>query len=218
VTTIIKAVIIGCSIAAGMASGAQAVEWHSQSERTSKASMHLTVYGETLPPIGYVKFCKEHSDECRQAGGSAAHVVMTDRRWKELDRVNGLVNNKIQPVTDQELYNVPEHWTYPDAKGDCEDYVLLKKHYLARLGWPKEALLITVVLDQQGAGHAVLTVATDLGDLVLDNQSPTVLAWQDTPYHYIKRQSQSHPSRWVSLDPKHAANRSVTSGKLTTKR
>ena len=217
-TRIIKAVIVGCGIAAGIASSAQAVEWNNQPGRTSKASMHLTVYGETLPPIGYVQFCRDHSKECREATGGQGRVVMTDQRWRELNRVNDLVNSQIQPVTDQELYNVPEHWTYPQAKGDCEDYVLLKKHYLARLGWPKEALLITVVLDEQGAGHAVLTVATDLGDLVLDNQNARVLAWQDTPYHYIKRQSQTHPSRWVSLDPKHAANKAVTSGRLNTKR
>ncbi|MGI9412108.1 MAG: transglutaminase-like cysteine peptidase [Hyphomicrobiales bacterium] len=201
-----------------MAPIAQAAEWQSHTARTAKASMHLTVYGETLPPIGYVQFCKAHAKVCRKAGGKTKRMVMTDRRWKELSRVNSLVNNKIQPVTDQELYNVPEHWAYPEAQGDCEDYVLLKKHYLAQLGWPREALLITVVLDQQNAGHAVLTVATDVGDLVLDNQNPSVLAWQDTPYRYIKRQSQSHPSRWVSLDPKHEANRTVTSGRLITKR
>ncbi len=31
-------------------------------------------------------------------------------------------------------------------------------------GWPREALLITVVRDKKGDGHAVLTVKTDKGD------------------------------------------------------
>ena len=37
-------------------------------------------------------------------------------------------------------------------------------------GWPREALLITVVRDKKGDGHAVLTVKTDKGEFILDNQ------------------------------------------------
>lgn len=180
--------------------------------------MHLKVYGEALPPIGYVNFCKAYSDECNRRGGNNTLMTMTNQRWAELVKINEHVNKKVEPVTDQELYDVAEHWTYPQTKGDCEDYVLLKKFYLAEMGWPPEALLITVVLDEQKAGHAVLTVTTDLGDFVLDNQNPDILPWQDTPYRYIKRQSQKHPSAWVSLDPTYRSTRNTTAGRLTTDR
>ena len=65
-------------------------------------------------------------------------------------------------MTDLEHWGVVERWNYPDdGYGDCEDYVLLKRRMLMQAGWPREALLITVVRDKKGDGHAVLTVKTD---------------------------------------------------------
>jgi predicted transglutaminase-like cysteine proteinase len=91
------------------------------------------------------------------------------------------------------------------ATGDCEDYVLLKRRMLIRSGWPREALLVTVVRDRKDEGHAVLTVITDKGDYVLDNQNEDILLWSETGYHFVKRQSQSHPNAWVLLgDPRPA--------------
>ena len=43
-------------------------------------------------------------------------------------------------------------------------------------------------------------VRTDRGDLVLDNQDGTVLVWNDTPYEFIKRQSQADAGKWVGID------------------
>ena len=217
-TSIMKAALLGCGLIAGAMTTAKAVEWNTTTELAPRANMHLRVYGKTLPPVGYVQFCKSHKKQCAQRVGNTSTVEMTNERWAELTRINSYVNDKVEPVTDQDLYEVAEHWTYPEAQGDCEDYVLLKKYYLSELGWPPETLLITVVLDEQGAGHAVLTVKTDLGDFVLDNQNQDILPWQDTPYRYIKRQSQAHPSVWVSLDPKYSSKRSTTAGRLTTDR
>ena len=62
-----------------------------------------------------------------------------------------------------------------------------------------EALLITVVRDKKGEGHAVLTVKTDKGEFILDNQNETVVAWTETGYRFVKRQSQGDPNQWVSL-------------------
>jgi predicted transglutaminase-like cysteine proteinase len=70
---------------------------------------------------------------------------------------------------------------------------------LMQAGWPREALLITVVRDKRGDGHAVLTVKTDRGEYILDNQESEVLAWNKTGYRYVKRQSQSDQNAWVSL-------------------
>ncbi|MGD0025174.1 MAG: transglutaminase-like cysteine peptidase, partial [Xanthobacteraceae bacterium] len=83
--------------------------------------------------------------------------------------------------------------------GDCEDYVLLKRRMLMQAGWPREALLITVVRDLHGDGHAILTVKTDKGEFILDNQRDEILLWSDTGYRFVKRQSQSDPNVWVSL-------------------
>ena len=89
-----------------------------------------------------------------------------------MQRVNLWVNSHVKPMTDMDHWGVVERWNYPDdGYGDCEDYVLLKRKMLMQEGWPREALLITVVRDQNGDGHAVLTVKTDKGEFILDNQS-----------------------------------------------
>jgi predicted transglutaminase-like cysteine proteinase len=106
---------------------------------------------------------------------------------------------------------VVEKWSYPDdGYGDCEDYVLLKRRMLLQAGWPREALLITVVRDKKDEGHAVLTVKTDKGDFILDNQAENVALWSDTGYRFVKRQSQTDPNVWVSLGDPHAATATAT--------
>ena len=105
------------------------------------------------------------------------------------------VNDTIKPITDLEHWGVVERWNYPDdGYGDCEDYVLLKRRLLMQAGWPRQALLITVVRDKRGDGHAVLTVKTDKGEFILDNQNEDVLLWSETGYRFVKRQSQTDPN------------------------
>src|SRR4029078_2889704 len=82
----------------------------------------------------------------------------------------------------------------------CEDLVLLKRRMLIEKGWPVGALLITVVRQSSGEGHAVLTVLTDRGDLVLDNLDPHIVVWSQTDYHFVKRQSEFDSGQWVSVD------------------
>jgi predicted transglutaminase-like cysteine proteinase len=162
---------------------------------------YMQSFGDTLPPIGYVTFCREHQADCRPSGRFADRIQLTAAKFRELDKVNRSVNEAIAPVTDMELYGKVEVWTYPVNKGDCEDYVLLKRRDLIQRGWPESALLITVVRDENNEGHAVLTVRTDRGDLVLDNKQRDIRAWADTPYTYVKQQSARNPLVWISLLP-----------------
>jgi len=166
----------------------------------------------TRPPIGWVDFCTQLPREC--AGGPTAprDVVLSAVAWKDLVRTNKWVNDKIKPMTDLEHWGVVEKWSYPDdGYGDCEDYVLLKRRLLMEAGWPREALLITVVRDKKGDGHAVLTVKTDKGEYILDNQNEEIVLWSDTGYRFVKRQSQSDPNVWVSLGDPRAAVSTATS-------
>jgi predicted transglutaminase-like cysteine proteinase len=158
-------------------------------------------FGDTLPPVGYVTFCREHQAECRPGTRYADRVQLSASKFRELKEVNSAVNQAVAPVTDLELYGKVEVWTYPSSKGDCEDYVLLKRRILMERGWPESTLLITVVRDENNEGHAVLTVRTDKGDFILDNKQRDVMAWADTPYTYIKRQSERNPLVWISLLP-----------------
>ncbi len=161
----------------------------------------MAVLEETRGPIGWQDFCRNgHADDCRVPRLPARKVVLNDATWGEIVKVNRVVNATIEQVEDIALYGVQERWTYPEnGKGDCEDLALLKRRMLMKAGIPRQALLMTVVRDETGAGHAVLTVATDRGDYVLDSKTSKVLPWGDTGYGYIKRQSQEDPNVWVRL-------------------
>ena len=156
--------------------------------------------GEALPPVGWVEFCERYRGECDSRRIDGEIMTLDENRWKQLVRVNSAVNTEIEPVTDMEQWKVPEHWDYPTTgKGDCEDFVLEKRKRLTAMGWPRSSLLITVVRDKKGEGHAVMTVRTDRGDFVIDNQVNKILLWSDTGYIFVKRQSPLNQNRWLSL-------------------
>ncbi|HKS64062.1 MAG TPA: transglutaminase-like cysteine peptidase [Xanthobacteraceae bacterium] len=158
----------------------------------------------TRAPVGWVEFCAERPTECKQTTSAPRDVVLTSKSWTDLVRINAWVNEHVKPMTDMDHWGVVEKWSYPDdGYGDCEDYALLKRRMLVEAGWPREALLMTVVRERNGNGHAVLTVKTDKGEFVLDNQEERILLWSETSYRFVKRQSQTDPNRWVSLgDPR----------------
>lgn len=158
-------------------------------------------YAETLPPIGFVEFCQRNPDACQPAEGKQRRVSMTEEKWLLVRMVNAFVNGAIAPITDETLYGTPEYWTLPADAGDCEDLVLLKKKILQQKGIPAEALRITVVLDEHGEGHAVLSLTTTRGDVILDNRRNEIRSWNATGYTMLKRQSAQDPRKWVSLEP-----------------
>ena len=200
----------GCALAMAMAcTAAFAVSVGAASANERVASLgngstervaYIAVGEPTRAPIGWVDFCIRYKPECAPKPSAPRDVVLTPKVWSDLVKVNAWVNTNIKPITDLEHWGVVEQWDYPDdGKGDCEDYVLLKRRMLMQADWPREALLITVVRDKKGDGHAVLTVKTDRGEFILDNQEAQVLAWNKTGYRFVKRQSQSDPNTWVSL-------------------
>ncbi len=210
IKTAVGAALIGFLTSA---SGASALDSTSTAPFGETKLRFETEFGKTLPPIGYVQFCATNQDECKLRGGKPEKLAMSADRWNLVYQVNTYVNGKIAPVSDQDLYGEPERWTYPTDAGDCEDYVLLKKRFLQGLGFAAEALLITVVLDEKGEGHAVLSVTTDSGDFVLDNRRNDVLRWNKTSYTFLKRQSQANPLQWVALVKKET----MSSGNIATK-
>ena len=162
--------------------------------------LYASLGDTTRAPIGWVEFCAENTAQCQGGPSQPRDIVMSQTAWRDLTKVNRWVNETVKPLTDQEHWGVIEKWSLPsDGYGDCEDYVLLKRKMLIDAGWPREALLITVVRDKRGDGHAVLTVRTNKGEFILDNQNEKVLLWSDTGYRFVKRQSQEDPNTWVSL-------------------
>lgn len=169
-------------------------------EAIQGTSNHMAVTGRTTQPIGHYEYCRVYSEDCGIRSRDVRPVKLNQARWKQLVEANDRVNRSIRPATDLDLYNVEELWTYPEGYGDCEDYVLLKRHMLMEQGWPATALLITVVRQRNGDGHAVLTVRTDRADYVLDNLEEGVKAWSETEYRFLKRQAADHSGSWEGID------------------
>jgi predicted transglutaminase-like cysteine proteinase len=169
-------------------------------QATNERPLFISVGPSTRAPIGWTDFCAQLPRECDGRPLEARDVVLSHKAWNDLVRINKWVNETIKPVTDMDHWGVVERWSYPDdGYGDCEDYVLLKRRMLMQAGWPRQALLITVVRDRKGEGHAVLTVKTDKGEFILDNQEDQILLWSESTYHFLKRQSQADQNVWVSL-------------------
>ncbi|MEO0730192.1 MAG: transglutaminase-like cysteine peptidase [Pseudomonadota bacterium] len=174
----------------------------SSAEANTASGRFMRVFGTAAPPYGFVQFCQSFEEQCRSDTASTSRRFdATTSRLAELDKINRAVNRAVAPATDEEIFGVTEHWTMPGARGDCEDYVLLKRHMLMERGWPASALLITVVFDENNEGHAVLTARTAQGDFVLDNKVNDLKSWEDTPYKFVMRQSYLNPQVWMALDP-----------------
>ena len=164
------------------------------------AGSKMAVGGLTSQPIGHYEFCKINPQECAIRPVDTSPVKMTPILLDLLDRVNREVNAAIEPMSDIDIYGKDEVWALPvNGVGDCEDYVLQKQRELQDAGISRANLLITVVRKPDGEGHAVLTVRTDQGDLILDNLNDDVLEWRDTGYLYLKRQSEENTGRWVAI-------------------
>lgn len=157
--------------------------------------------GRTTQPIGHYELCKRSPIECNEKTASKAPVELTRTLWKAMIAINNEVNTAVAPRTDMEAWGQEEYWSYPDnGVGDCEDYAMEKRRKLMQLGVPAGSLLMTVVRQPNGEGHAVLTVRTSLGEYILDNLDTRVLAWNETEYTYLKRQSEQNSGVWIGIN------------------
>lgn len=156
--------------------------------------------GLTSQPIGHYEFCNRQPGECAIRLRDNGPQKVNDALLATIGRINMAVNTAIKPLSDYDIYGRDEFWTYPDqGVGDCEDYVLEKRRLLAAEGISLSNLLITVLRKPDGEGHAVLTVRTDRGDIILDNLNDELRAWHKTGYRFLKRQASTHTGRWVTL-------------------
>ncbi|MBX9911309.1 MAG: transglutaminase-like cysteine peptidase [Beijerinckiaceae bacterium] len=163
------------------------------------ASLPIAASGDARAPYAWSDLCRRSPAECRIDTGEDERVEMTPKLWKTIVAINSKTNREIEAITDQDHWGVVDRWDMPtDGKGDCEDYALLKRKRLAEAGIPRRALLMTVVIDEENAGHAVLMIRTDRGDYILDNKRNAILPWGQTGYVYVKRESQMRTG-WTSL-------------------
>jgi predicted transglutaminase-like cysteine proteinase len=172
---------------------------HTPTQAEAMKSSFIDVGGSTLVPYGWMDFCNRYPGECAGAG-AVSDVTLTPAVFRRISQINRWVNANVRARSDHDQWGVIDRWDYPsNGQGDCEDYVLLKRRLLADEGIPLQSLLVTVVKDERGEGHAVLTVKTNQGEFVLDNLREGVKAWNATPYKFVKRQSQTDPNVWVAI-------------------
>lgn len=123
--------------------------------------------------------------------------------WATICNVNSEINRNTTYRTDLELYGKPELWAFANGEGDCEDYALSKYRELLRLGFPSDALRLTLCHvgpeDGSDANHAVLAVITDMGRFILDNRIGSVLHWQEGGFRDYRWVKALGPKGWVDL-------------------
>ena len=184
---IAAATVFGCTAALG-------------SESLPRETVAMRIGSEALAPYAFYDFCRRTPHECDADAKPGDRVVLDLKHWSELNQVNDIVNRTVIAKSDWDTYGVADYWAIAGKFGDCEDYALTKQLYLRDRGWPMNALLMTVVFDENGEGHAVLTVRTSRGDFVLDNRQSRIVAWNQTPYQFRKRQSSRDPRIWLTLE------------------
>src|SRR5690606_32824300 len=103
----------------------------------------MQVGGPAFPPPAFNEFCRQQPGLCSTAGATKA-VSLTAARMKQLEAVNSSVNRRIREQSDSQTSGREDAWTLPTRVGDCEDFAILKKRELMKMGWPSSALLLTV--------------------------------------------------------------------------
>jgi predicted transglutaminase-like cysteine proteinase len=193
-----RQIINAGAFAAGLLLGADSAAAQAYASLPQAASTAATD-GEVRPVPAWNAFCEEYPLECTADLTEPLKIRLTRQIWRKIVSVNSRVNATVRPLTDDDHWGVPDRWDYPtDGFGDCEDYQLLKRRLLVEAGIPRRAMLMTVVIDEKGEGHAVLMVRTDRGDFALDNKTHSVLPWDRTGYVFVKREGQ-HGRDWTSF-------------------
>jgi len=137
-------------------------------------------------------------------GAEEGPLALTPELRRRLGKANDTVNGAIVHRTDAELYGLGDFWATPlkaakSGYGDCEDYVLEKRRALLADGLPETALSIALVVTPWGESHAVLLVATDKGELVLDNLTPWIMFWNETRYRWVQREVKGRAFDWATV-------------------
>jgi predicted transglutaminase-like cysteine proteinase len=200
-------------LAASLALAITATAAQAQAVAALPAASHpVAKVGSAKPIMGWVRFCEQNPAECAVDVSEPATIQLGAKEWRTLQRINRQVNREIKAKTDKDHWGVEDVWDFAeDGYGDCEDYQLVKRKRLVEAGFPRRALRMTVVIDEEGAGHAVMMVRTTHGDFILDNKRNAILPWHQTGYIYVKREGAEGPA-WASLGGAFASP-TVTAGR-----
>lgn len=168
------------------------------------AGLHLTPLKAAAAPKGFAGVCARYSWACK-GGAKGQSAQNDDAMLSRARRVNASVNGSVRSVPDQRQYGKEEYWALPTSgKGDCEDYALMKKHELLKVGVKADRLLLAQVFTGKLEPHMVLVIRLSSGDYVLDNLTSSIRHWKETGYTFVKMQNPADKSAWdaILLGPK----------------
>lgn len=183
--------------------GAKAAKPQTQAALDATADLQLPECGEM--------YCPSDKDDVVKAVQAALGQSLEDK----LVTVNGFVNRTIAYTSDKEIYGSLDYWAKPGetlsrGKGDCEDFALLKMAALRAAGVPDDSMTLVVLRDtRRNLFHAVLSVATDNGNYILDNVRDVVLPDSSLP-QYRALYSMNDLGTWIhgyASDNKEVAGR-----------
>ena len=159
-------------------------------------TISLNAYPTTMSlPVVKIKSLQSYHDFCQRNPGeceldTSDIISLNENIWALLNLVNTQVNQEIYFTLDINQYGYEEFWNYPtNGNGDCEDYALEKRRRLVQHNIPRGALrMITGFHSTKLYAHALLSIETDQGTLILDNETNDILWWDEKPYIYEKRE------------------------------
>lgn len=153
--------------------------------------------GRIVPgPPGWLNYCFAAPMACRP-GFDDGTVAATSDVLAIAAHVHQRVNREISAEAEPPGQ---DHWRLAPRSGDCEDYALTKQALLRAAGLPAAAVRLAVARLPQGDRHAVVTVATSQGTLVLDNlQSDVVPLSSLAGYVWLQIEQPGEFMRWQEL-------------------
>ncbi|WP_258158533.1 transglutaminase-like cysteine peptidase [Rhizobium sp. TH2] len=117
--------------------------------------------------MAHAVFCIQHAEECPATGPTV--IKWSQHVDRDIQGIDHTVNDSIIPRNE-----TSDEWTINPRFGDCDDFVVTKRHALIQLGYPARALRPKVVSRNKPNDHLVLEVVTTKQTYVLDmDKNPT---------------------------------------------
>jgi predicted transglutaminase-like cysteine proteinase len=79
---------------------AGAIAFAAVSQAAANELLFVSTGDATRPPIGWVEFCAERPLECKVSATAPRDVVLSNKAWTDLVRINKWVNENVKPMTD----------------------------------------------------------------------------------------------------------------------
>ncbi|HEX6013653.1 MAG TPA: transglutaminase-like cysteine peptidase [Geminicoccaceae bacterium] len=146
-------------------------------------------------PAGWLNYCMAARGTCG-APVPSTEVAPTPETLAVVERVQAEVNGRLTARAEPPGRDL---WQVAPASGDCEDYALTKQVLLRAAGLPPGVVRLATVTLPNGEYHAVLTVATTRGTLVLDNLRAGAVPLDAVPYRWLRLEDPAGGLRWKEL-------------------